>query len=259
MKKVILLDMDGTLTPPRKRIEPEMVVQLNSMIADDWELGIVSGSHIDYMDEQLGPWDAWKNNHPQVTKYPVNGTSDLDMSKEYTEFDWQWLLHDIRAADHRMRCSLGGKYIREPESILEFRGSSINWCPIGRDANEKQRKRFIGLDMAFDLRINFMSEIKTRPIFHKKTVIKLGGQTSFDIYPQGWDKSYVFKNYEGFEKIYFIGDRCGPMGNDREGFIKAGDYGIQTLGPHDTARILSEILRESASSNKVSSQLAAPS
>ena len=258
MKKVILLDMDGTLTPPRKRIEAEMIVQLNSMIADDWELGIVSGSHIEYMDEQLSAWNAWQNSHPQVKKYPVNGTSELNMQKEYSEFQWNWLIHDIKAADNRMRCSLGGKYIREPKSIIEFRGSSINWCPIGRDANDQQRKRFIGLDIAFDLRIKFMNELKTRPVFHGKTVIKLGGQTSFDIYPQGWDKSYVFKNYEGFEKIYFIGDRCGPMGNDREGFIKAGDFGIQTLGPDDTIGILSKILRESASSNKVSSKLATP-
>lgn len=258
MKKAILLDMDGTLTPPRKIIEDDMIAQLNSMLADDWELGIVSGSHIGYMDEQLSAWKPWKENHPRVHKYPVNGTSQLIMKSEYSSFEWDWLIHDIKAADHRMRCSLGGGYIRIPESILDFRGSSINWCPIGRDASDKERKRFIGLDIAFDLRVKFMDELKTRPIFHDKTVIKLGGQTSFDIFPRGWDKSYVFKNYKGFEKIYFIGDRCGPMGNDREGFIRAGNYGIQTLGPFDTIRILSEILRESACENQVSPSLATP-
>ena len=51
MKKVILLDMDGTITPPRKSIETEMIVQLDSMIADGYELGIVSGSGLQYMDE----------------------------------------------------------------------------------------------------------------------------------------------------------------------------------------------------------------
>ena len=256
MKKVILLDMDGTITPPRKPITDEMALQLDSMLVDNWELGIVSGSHIQYMDEQLSSWKAWKNNNPRIKKYPVNGTSLLSMRDEYSSFEWNWLIHDITAADHRMRCSLGGSYIRQPKSILEFRGSSINWCPPGRDADDKQRKKFIGLDMAFDLRVNFMKELKTRPLFHKKTVVKLGGQTSFDIYPLGWDKSYVFKNYKEFEKIYFIGDRCGPMGNDREGFIRAGNNGIQTLGPDNTIAILSQILRESASSNKVSSKLA---
>ena len=255
MKKIILLDMDGTLTRAREKIKHDMIAQLNSMLADDWKLGIVSGSPIQYMDEQLSLWDSWSTDDSRVFKHPVNGTADLVMEKEYTDFDWNWLIHDIESADARMRCSLGGTYIRHPESILEFRGSSINWCPIGRDANPIQRKKFIGLDLAFNLRIKSMNDIKTRPMFHKKTVIKLGGQTSFDIYPKGWDKSYVFKNYEEFEKIYFIGDRCGPMGNDREGFIKAGNNGIQSLGPEDTISILSKILRESARPNKIPFQL----
>ena len=252
MKKVILLDMDGTITPPRKQIETEMIVQLNSMIADGFELGIVSGSGIEYMNEQLEPWDKWQKDCKMVHKFPVNGTHGLDMRNEYNDFDWRWLLHDIKAADHRMRLSLGGKYIRIPNNIMDFRGSTINWCPIGRDASDKMRKRFVGLDYAFNLRINFMNQMKSRPLFHHKTVIKLGGETSFDIYPSGWDKSYVFKNFEDFERIYFIGDKCEPMGNDYEGFIKAGDYGIQTDGPESTCRILSEILRRSACKDTIS-------
>ena len=259
MKKVILLDMDGTITEHRKPIDSFMVVQLDSMIADGWDLGIVSGSHMEYMDEQLSEWNTWKEGHEKLHKFPINGTQGLQMRNEYTEFEWRWLIHDIESADHRMRLSLGGKYIRIPQSIIDFRGSSINWCPIGRDANEKQRRRFIGLDLAFNLRKNFLHQMKTRPLFHSKTVIKLGGQTSFDIYPTGWDKSYVFKTFQDFERIYFIGDRCEPMGNDYEGFIKAGDYGIQTDSPAGTCRILSEILRRSASENSLSSSIQAPS
>ena len=212
MKKIILLDMDGTITPPRKPIQDNVVAQLNSMIdVGGFELGIVSGSSLEYMDEQLANWDRWQKDCKKIHKFPVNGTQGLDMRDEYNDFDWRWLIHDIKAADHRMRLSLGGKYIRVPKDIIEYRGSAINWCPIGRDANEKQRKRFVGLDHAFDLRLNFLNQMKTRPLFHKKTVIKLGGQTSFDIYPSGWDKSYVFKNFQDFERIYFIGDKCDPM------------------------------------------------
>ena len=253
MKKIILLDMDGTITPSRKPITVEMIIQLNSMIVAGYELGIVSGSHLEYMDEQLKNWDRWAGNCEMVHKFPVNGTEDLKMRDVYTDEDWRWLIHDIRSADHRMRLSLGGQYIRVPEYIIQYRGSAINWCPIGRDAPDFMRKRFIGLDYAFNLRLNFLNQVKTRPLFHSKTVIKLGGETSFDIYPAGWDKSYVFKNFQDFERIYFIGDKCEPMGNDYEGFIKAGDYGIQTDGPESTIRILSKILRGPISHDKISS------
>ena len=125
-------------------------------------------------------------------------------------------------------------------------------------ASDKMRKRFIGLDHAFDLRINFMNQMKTRPLFHSKTVIKLGGQTSFDIYPSGWDKSYVFKDFQGFERIYFIGDKCEPMGNDYEGYVAAGNHGLSTDGPATTCRILSEILKRSISYDEVPSEVATP-
>ena len=67
-----------------------------------------------------------------------------------------------------MRLSLGGRYIRVPDKIIEYRGSAINWCPIGRDASDKMRKRFVGLDYAFDLRLNFLNQMKTRPLIIAK-------------------------------------------------------------------------------------------
>ena len=93
------------------------ISQLNSMIFDGYELGIVSGSSIDYMDEQLRSWDKWRKDCKMVHKYPVNGTQGLDMRDEYTADEWAWLIHDIETADHRMRLSLGGKYIRKPKEI----------------------------------------------------------------------------------------------------------------------------------------------
>ena len=255
MKKVILLDMDGTITPSRKAIEPSMVSILNEIIDAGFDLGIVSGSSMNYMEEQLASWDRWTAGCKKIHKYPVNGTLGLDMKKEYTDHEWTWLIHDIQSADRRMRLSLGGKYIRCPEEIIEYRGSAINWCPIGRDANKEQREEFINLDRSYNFRSKFAEEIKTRPLFHDKTVIKLGGQTSFDIFPRGWDKSYVFKDFEGFERIYFIGDKCEPMGNDYEGYILAGDFGIQTSGPRSTHRILSKILEGTTSIDKISPQV----
>jgi len=251
MKKVILLDMDGTITPARKSIEPSMITILDEIIKAGFYLGIVSGSNLEYMDEQLSPWNKWSKNCNRVLKYPVNGTQELDMAEEYTEFEWNWLIHDILSADKRMRLSVGGKYIRQPDEVIEYRRSAINWCPIGRDANAEQREFFIHLDRKHNFRKNFLEQMKTRPLFHEKTVIKLGGQTSFDIYPSGWDKSYVFKDFQDFERVYFIGDKCEPMGNDYEGYVKAGDYGIQTTGPEDTIRILSEILRRPIGENSI--------
>ena len=252
MKKVILLDMDGTITPARKPIEPSMITILDEIIDAGFHVGVVSGSDENYMEEQLSSWSRWTLNCNRIHKYPVNGTKGLEMENEYSPAEWRWLIHDIKSADKRMRLSVGGKQIRQPTEIIEYRGSAINWCPIGRDANQEERDKFIDLDAKYSFRINFLNQLKTRPLFHKKTVIKLGGQTSFDIYPTGWDKSYVFKDFKDFERIYFIGDKCEPMGNDYEGYVLAGDLGLQTDGPTSTHRILSEILKGPIGVDKIS-------
>ena len=72
----------------------------------------------------------------------------------------------------------------------------INWCPIGRNANDNDRQRFEEFDKTDN---SFrMNEIKGFEKFLAKTnrldrlTIKLGGETSFDIYPKGWDKRLHF-------------------------------------------------------------------
>lgn len=37
----------------------------------------------------------------------------------------------------------------------------------------------------------------------------IGGKISFDIFPQGWDKTYALRHVEqeGFEEIHFFGDK----------------------------------------------------
>jgi phosphomannomutase len=37
----------------------------------------------------------------------------------------------------------------------------------------------------------------------------IGGQISFDVFPNGWDKTFALKHVEdeGFEEIHFFGDK----------------------------------------------------
>ena len=44
--------------------------------------------------------------------------------------------------------------------------------------------------------------------------IKLGGETSYDVYPKGWDKTFALQHFEGYQ-CWFVGDRCGNGGNDQ--------------------------------------------
>ena len=71
--------------------------------------------------------------------------------------------------------------------------------------------------------------------------IKLGGDTSFDIYPQGWDKRYALKHFpEESWDVFFVGDRCSYDGNDYEIFEHLSPLGrsFETSGPDETIEII---------------------
>jgi phosphomannomutase len=57
MKKLLLFDVDGTLTPPRKKIEKDMLEYLQYIKkyrTKSWEIGFVGGSNLEKQIEQLG-------------------------------------------------------------------------------------------------------------------------------------------------------------------------------------------------------------
>ena len=53
-KIIVLFDVDQTLTPARSSIQPEMVETLDALVAKGIHIGIVSGSDIVKVSEQVG-------------------------------------------------------------------------------------------------------------------------------------------------------------------------------------------------------------
>ena len=70
----------------------------------------------------------------------------------------------------------------------------------------------------------------------------LGGETSFDIFPVGWDKTYALSHFPD-SKIWFLGDRCGDNGNDKEIFdALQPECSFWVDGTQHTKEILEELL-----------------
>lgn len=71
----------------------------------------------------------------------------------------------------------------------------------------------------------------------------IGGQISFDVFPQGWDKTYCLRHLanEGFDTIHFFGDKTFKGGNDYEIFKHPDVKGHTVTSPEDTGRILKEL------------------
>ena len=246
--------MDGTLTPPRKKIESRVIEALGNLqkIAD---IGIVSGSPYDYIHQQMGI--AWKvsdgldpNN---LVIMPCNGTQLFVHSEESTGF--------VKRNSTNMIDFLGREKYRIIVSILtdlqnqiiegfadmpvsgnfiSFRGSTLNWCMIGRDADDTMRKEFVEIDKGLRIKLHakFEEELRAADILNVSS--SLGGSTSIDIYPTGWDKTYCLSHIEHHGDVYFVGDKCQPGGNDFELFQSLETISYETDGPSTTIHIIDE-------------------
>ncbi len=255
MKKIILFDMDGTLTPPRKKMDWEMTAVLSDIQKAGFEIGVVTGSDWDYLKDQMDiVFDLSGVDFGQIHWLPCNGT------KYYKHFDGKFNLIDssdmishIGKESYRKLIDfcfkLQSNFIDEYKEIItgkffSYRGSILNWCPIGRDSNFEERNKFNKFDIENNWRSDTLqmlnSYLKIADI--KNVTIKLGGETSFDIFPKGWDKTFCLKNFKDYEKIYFIGDRCFEGGNDKEIYEKCQPNSYVTSGPSNTIGIVKKIL-----------------
>jgi len=229
MKRIVLFDMDGTLTPPRKELDRDLVPALREL-AKISEIGIVTGSDHNYVLQQMGLLMENSEIRYKLHILPCNGTKyypppqaaaqsheltfQKNMREELGELQFSTIMRFIlqrQAQLHLYNIPMTGHFVN-------YRGSMINWCPIGRNATDHDRKRFEEFDK---LDNSFrMNEIKGFEKFLLKTnmsdrlTIKLGGETSFDIYPKGWDKTFALQHFKDWE-CWFVGDRCGHNGNDQ--------------------------------------------
>jgi phosphomannomutase len=249
MKNLILFDLDGTLSQPRKLIQQNVIISLKKL-SNISKIGILTGSGFEYVIEQCE--DAWKHIgsiYPErIILLPCNGTQvyewknqewaniyNVNMIQALGQKDYNVLVKEILS----LQSFLVNEYdIPLTGEFVSYRKSMINWCPSGRHANTIQRQEFIDIDNNIKLRKMYLSTLVN---FCTKNDINvtcvLGGQTSFDIYPTGWDKRYALKHFTD-HNMYFVGDRCTGDGNDKTIYDALLPQSFMTNSPENTIEII---------------------
>tara|TARA_R110000851_G_scaffold8276_3_gene31937 strand:+ start:596 stop:1390 length:795 start_codon:yes stop_codon:yes gene_type:complete len=233
MRKIVLFDMDGTLTPPREHLDYSLVETLIETCRNA-EIGIVSGSDYDYIMQQCGFLTTKDEIKLKLHILPCNGTKHYappryrtgthklsfkkNMRKELGDPDFNTIIKKLIDYQNHI---VSHYDIPLTGHFISYRESMINWCPIGRNATSNDREKFSNFDKSFGtstFRRTVLEQMREE--FSNAQIpveIKLGGETSFDIYPEGWDKTFAMQHFPDY-KIYFLGDRCGDNGNDKELF-----------------------------------------
>tara|TARA_R110000824_G_scaffold26143_1_gene90258 strand:+ start:389 stop:1183 length:795 start_codon:yes stop_codon:yes gene_type:complete len=256
-KKIVMFDMDGTLTEPRQHFNSKALESaLYQLINADIHIGIITGSDEDYLREQMGSFLNNSSCRYKTHLMPCNGTKyfkppefsnqDFKLSKEVCmrthmgTKDYRNLIQELVFS----QVDMTNEGIPLTGHFINCRGSMINWCPIGRNAGSDDREIFMILDQKKGLRKRALQELKEmlkNKGLLKQLTIKFGGDTSFDIYPKGWDKTYGLRHFQGWE-VWFVGDRCEPSGNDYELYEACLDRSYVTSGPEHTREIVQSII-----------------
>mgnify|MGYP001224564942 FL=1 len=267
MKNIVFFDMDGTLTPARKSMPRYVAEKLFILHNTGCEIALISGSDMNYILEQCDV--LFKNFGKRLNNlriFPCNGTKyytwdtkSQQASEVYTksmrsELGAEKLKHVIKSL-LRYQLDIMNNFefsnrMNYTGTFVDYRESLINWCPTGRNANSHDRSVFEDLDEYFKIREKFSVVLRNDPVF-SGLAIKVGGTTSFDIYPHGWDKTFPFVHANKILNIreyetFFVGDRCSPGGNDYELYEyvnrKNAGNAYMTTGPEQTVEIINQIM-----------------
>ena len=258
MEKIVLFDMDGTLTKARQTACHSLYTPLKTL-ARFSSIGILTGSDIEYVRQQMKFIIDHSEIRYKLHLLPCNGTKhyippnynheqhqlayQVNMKNKMKQFGFDRLMKILIDYQNHI-CShydipLTGHFI-------SYRGSMINWCPIGRNASIEEREEFINFDKKFSdnsFRSIILDQLNQEfENLNMKLTIKLGGETSFDIYPHGWDKTYALNHFEN-HFVWFVGDRCEEGGNDKEIYDLLQPYNsFKVSNPAQTKTLLEETI-----------------
>jgi HAD-superfamily hydrolase, subfamily IIB len=216
-KTLLLFDIDGTLTKSRQKMTNNMRnFLINYKKENNVEYAIVSGSDFNKACEQIGEdiFDLFSYVFPENGLVYYKNSVLIHKKSLRTYFTQSQINKFINRslqliADIDIPIKTG--------TFIEYRNGMINISPIGRQCSQQERDDFEKLDK-INLYRKKMIETLQNEFSDMNIKYSIGGQISFDVFPEGTDKRYCLQylESENFKEIHFFGDKTDIGGNDYE-------------------------------------------
>ena len=238
-----LFDVDGTLTLPRQKVTDSMKTFLQEL-RKNVTVGVVGGSDFNKIAEQLGA------DHKDLINsfdyvFSENGLVAYKDGKLLDEQNIQKRLGDAllqRFINFCLGYMAKLELPRKRGTFIEFRKGMINVCPVGRSCSQEERVEFFEFDKVNNIRKKFVDALQ-KEFAGEGLTFSIGGQISFDVFPNGWDKRFCLNYVKdcNFKEIHFFGDKTMTGGNDHEIYSDERTIGHSVTSPEDTQKQVSEL------------------
>ena len=218
-KKVIMFDLDGTLTKSKAALDEEMALLLCQLLGKKFVAVMGGGNYPQFKNQFLKYLKCAETELKKLFILPVSGGS------LYKYQDGQWSLeysHTLTAKEkervvgafQKAFCDI--RYIAPPKvygKVIEDRESQITFSALGQKAPLKDKREW---NTKNDIRPKLKAALeKYLPEFE----VRFGGLTSIDITKKGIDKAYGVEQVAKFlsiskKDVVYIGDALYKGGND---------------------------------------------
>ena len=248
-KKIIIFDVDGTLTPSKSPITPEMANLVKELMKKKMVIAISGARFEQFKNQFLPPFFNDDSMFPFIQNLkllPTSGSQRFEYDK--TKKEWQLtdkepLREDIKEKAKKLLKEIidSGLYDIPPNpkgDIVEDRDTQVTFSACGQLASVED-KRLWDPDKKKREKIKAVLE----PELPEASIL-INAYSSIDILPKGFNKAVGIKlllDKMGLQKsdMLFVGDGLFPGGNDYSVY-EAGFETIAVKGPEETESILKQ-------------------
>eukprot|EP00066_Takifugu_rubripes_P030529 XP_011619795.1 PREDICTED: phosphomannomutase 1-like [Takifugu rubripes] len=151
-----LFDVDGTLTPPREKIDQQLDEFLQTL-RGKVKIGIVGGSDYSKIAEQLGD-NGEHSLHvlPVCLSFPDRSPCSHAIQNQIGEELLQDLINFCLSYMGLI------KLPKKRGTFIEFRNGMLNISPIGRNCTKEERMEFSEIDKREKIKEKFVAALKEK-------------------------------------------------------------------------------------------------
>ncbi len=253
-KKLIVFDMDGTLTESKSPLEKGMA-QLLGKLLENHKVAVISGGRIETFQKQFLPYLKFpKKLLNNLFLFPTSGAAFYNYKNKWGKV----YAHDLSTAEKKQIVKAFDEVLEQidyvaPKKVygvtLEDRKSQMSFSPLGQEIAAVLGKKGVRMKEEWKKK-NDPIRLKIAKLLAKKLPkleVRVGGITTIDITHKGIDKAYGVRQMEKHLKVpmkdmLFVGDAIYPHGNDYAVTKTKADY-VKVEGPKETKKVIEEILK----------------
>lgn len=242
-KKIIIFDLDGTLTRSKSPLDEEMSDLLCGLLLKKMVAVIGGGSWGQFKEQFLWHLQCHRELLPKLYLFPTTATRFYRCEAgEWKETYADLLSENERAhiKDMFQRVFEDFHYhspIKTHGEVIEDRGTQITFSALGQKAPLEEKEMWKAENEAQRQKIAAALR-KLLPEF----MVATGGFTSIDVTKKGIDKAYGIWQIEKLletpiTEMLFVGDALYPGGNDYA-VVQTGIETIAVAGPEEVKKLI---------------------